>query len=158
MNKCFLELRDNIHHTSVDEKELIQLYNDVDIIVDPELDEHSTVDINNYLNDYILKCRVCGNLFPSTELLDDDSDCPICHQNSVDGFIFKGKLLSKENKQDDQDDSSEDRGDESHHYEPIKKTRSEQENNEKDNNYEIPEPTEEPIEIETGSETEDNIE
>lgn len=92
MQNNFLELNDDYINK---EK---HIYNDVEIIIDPELEDESTIDINNYVNKFILQCRICGNLFPSEELLDDDSECPICDSKSPNGFIFKGKLKHKENK------------------------------------------------------------
>lgn len=85
----FLELNDE--NTNKD-----NIFKDVDIIVDPELEDESTVDINDYLNKYILQCRICGNLFPSNEILDNDSECPICDNKSNNGFIYKGKLLKQQ--------------------------------------------------------------
>lgn len=86
-----LELKDNN-----------KIFDDVEIIVDPELEDESTVDINDYLNKYILQCRVCGNMFPSTEILDNDSECPICDSKSSNGFIYKGKLLKKKTNDDNE--------------------------------------------------------
>ena len=86
-----LELKDNN-----------KIFDDVEIIVDPELEDESTVDINDYLNKYILQCRVCGNMFPSTEILDNDSECPICDSKSSNGFIYKGKLLKKKTDDDNE--------------------------------------------------------
>ena len=91
-NKSFLELND-LYHTK-DEKDK-DVFDDVEIIIDPELEDESTVDINNYLNKFILQCRICGNLFPSDEMLDNENECPICNSKSSDGFIFKGKLKKK---------------------------------------------------------------
>lgn len=91
-NKSFLELND-LYHTE-DEKDK-DIFDDVKIIIDPELEDESTVDINNYLNKFILQCRICGNLFPSDEMLDNENECPICNSKSSDGFIFKGKLKKK---------------------------------------------------------------
>lgn len=91
-NKSFLELND-LYHTE-DEKDK-DIFDDVEIIIDPELEDESTVDINNYLNKFILQCRICGNLFPSDEMLDNENECPICNSKSSDGFIFKGKLKKK---------------------------------------------------------------
>lgn len=80
------------------------MFDDVEIIVDPELEDESTVDINDYLNKYILQCRICGNMFPSTDILDNDTECPICDSKSANGFIYKGKLLKKNNKEKDLSD------------------------------------------------------
>lgn len=91
MNNNFLQLNDL--YTSEEKKN--NIFDDVEIIIDPELEDESTVDINNYLNKFILQCRVCGNMFPSEEMLDNDSECPICDSKSSNGFIFKGKLLKK---------------------------------------------------------------
>jgi predicted Zn-ribbon and HTH transcriptional regulator len=91
MAKNFLELND-LYNT---EEENNNIFDDVEIIIDPELEDESTVDINNYLNKFILQCRICGNMFPSEELLDNETECPICDSKSSDGFIFKGKLLKK---------------------------------------------------------------
>ena len=96
----FLELNDNYN-----EEKKTHIFDDVEIIVDPELEDESTIDINNYMNKFILQCRICGNLFPSEELLDDDSECPICDSKSPNGFIFKGKL---KHKQDDKSSKKED--------------------------------------------------
>lgn len=82
----FLQLKD---------EKSTNIFDDVEIVIDPELEDESTVDINNYLNKFILQCRICGNMFPSEELLDNDTECPICDSISSDGFIFKGKLLKK---------------------------------------------------------------
>lgn len=76
----------------------IKIFDNVDIIVDPELEDESTVDINNYLNKVILQCRICGNMFPSDEILDNETECPICGEISNDGFIFKGKLKNSDEK------------------------------------------------------------
>lgn len=91
MTKNFLELNDL--YTSEEKND--NIFDDVEIIIDPELEDESTVDINNYLNKFILQCRICGNMFPSEELLDNETECPICDSKSSDGFIFKGKLLKK---------------------------------------------------------------
>lgn len=88
MNNDFLQLKDKSENKN-------NIFDDVEIIIDPELKDESTVDINNYLNKFILQCRICGNLFPSEEMLDNDSECPICDSKSQNGFIFKGKLLNK---------------------------------------------------------------
>lgn len=80
-----------------------KIFDNVEIIVDPELEDESTIDINNYLNKYILQCRICGNMFPSDEMLDNDTECPVCNETSNDGFIFKGKLKNK-NKEDNVSD------------------------------------------------------
>lgn len=96
----FLELNDS-------NKNNIKLFDDVEIIVDPKLEDESNIDINKYLNNFIFKCRICGNLFPSKDVLEDNSECPICNSQSPNGFIFKGKLLNKKEK----DDASEDKQD-----------------------------------------------
>lgn len=75
------------------------IFDDVEIIIDPELEDESTVDINNYLNKFILQCRICGNMFPSEEMLDNEHECPICDSKSSDGFIYKGKLKKKVDKE-----------------------------------------------------------
>lgn len=82
-----------------DKNKTNNIFDDVEIIVDPELEDESTVDINDYLNKYILQCRICGNMFPSTEILDNDTECPICDSKSSNGFIYKGKLLKKKDKE-----------------------------------------------------------
>ena len=95
-NNNFLQLND-----FYDSKENNNnIFDDVEIIIDPELEDESTVDIANYLNKFILQCRICGNMFPSEEMLNNDSECPICDSKSPDGFIFKGKL-QKKNKESD---------------------------------------------------------
>lgn len=96
----FLELKDDksVLDSIPDNKKMPNIFDDIEIIIDPELEDESTVDINTYLNKYILQCRICGNMFPSEELLDDNNECPICDTVSPDGFIFKGKLKPKENK------------------------------------------------------------
>lgn len=99
----FLELKTNIQNNDEDFK----IFDDVEIIVDPELEDESTVDINDYLNKYILQCRVCGNMFPSTDMLDNDSECPICDSKSSNGFIFKGKLKKKVNDSELSDEAKE---------------------------------------------------
>lgn len=96
MTKNFLELND-LYDT---EEKNDNIFDDVEIIIDPELEDESTVDINNYLGKFILQCRICGNMFPSEELLDNDTECPICDSKSGDGFIFKGRL-SKKNKKEE---------------------------------------------------------
>lgn len=90
-NNNFLQLNDL--YTSEEKKD--NVFDDVEIVIDPELEDESTVDINNYLNKFILQCRICGNMFPSEEMLDNDTECPICDSKSSNGFIFKGKLLKK---------------------------------------------------------------
>ena len=90
-NNNFLQLNDL--YTSEEKKD--NIFDDVEIVIDPELEDESTVDINNYLNKFILQCRICGNMFPSEEMLDNDTECPICDSKSSNGFIFKGKLLKK---------------------------------------------------------------
>lgn len=82
----------------------IKIFDNVDIIVDPELEDESTVDINNYLNKIILQCRICGNMFPSNEMLNNDTECPICGEISNDGFIFKGKLKNADEKEMDSEE------------------------------------------------------
>ena len=89
------------------EQNSYNIFDDVEIIVDPDLDDESTVDINNYLNKFILQCRICGNLFPSDEILDNKSECPICNSKSSNGFIYKGKLLHKSNDEDDDQELSD---------------------------------------------------
>ena len=91
MNKNFLQLND----LTASEENKNNIFDDVEIIIDPELEDESTVDINNYLNKFILQCRICGNMFPSEEMFDNDTECPICDSKSSNGFIFKGKLLKK---------------------------------------------------------------
>ena len=97
-----LELLDDI-------KDKYNIFDNVDIIVDPELEDESTVDINNYLNKYVLQCRICGNLFPSDTLLDNEEECPICNSISNDGYIYKGKLVNnkEENKSNDEEEKQE---------------------------------------------------
>lgn len=89
------------------DKSDIKIFDDVDIIIDPELEDESTVDINNYLNKFILQCRICGNLFPSDELLKNEVECPICNEISNDGFIFKGKLKKKQSEENISDDKEQ---------------------------------------------------
>lgn len=91
----FLKLNDLYSN----EEKQNNIFDDVEIIIDPELEDESTVDINNYINKFILQCRICGNMFPSEELLDNESECPICDSKSTDGFIFKGKLKKKNEKE-----------------------------------------------------------
>lgn len=91
MAENFLKLNDLYTTEEKDEN----IFDDVEIVIDPELEDESTVDINNYLGKFILQCRICGNMFPSEELLDNETECPICDSTSADGFIFKGKLLKK---------------------------------------------------------------
>ena len=38
-------------------KDEYKIFDDIQIIVDPDLEDESTVDINNYLNKYILQCN-----------------------------------------------------------------------------------------------------
>lgn len=84
----FLEFNDEI-------KKQNNIFDDVEIIVDPELKDDSTVEINEYINKHILQCRICGNMFPSTEILDNEAECPICGSISPNGFIYKGTLKHK---------------------------------------------------------------
>ena len=88
----FLQLNDMYSNKDSNDT---HIFDDVEIIIDPELEDESTVDINDYLNKFILQCRICGNMFPSEEMLDNDTECPICDSKSSNGFIFKGKLLKK---------------------------------------------------------------
>lgn len=81
-------------------KDDYKIYDDIQIIVDPDLEDESTADINDYLNKHILQCRICGNLFPSDEILDNDIECPICDSTSSEGFIYKGKLLKKKDDEE----------------------------------------------------------
>lgn len=83
------------------------VFDDVEIVVDPDLEDESTVNINNYINKYILQCRICGNLFPSDTILDNEDECPICNSTSSNGFIYKGKLINKK-KQNDLSDEEKD--------------------------------------------------
>ena len=92
---------------NVDEETDNTIFDDVEIIVDPELEDESTVDINNYLNKFILQCRICGNMFPSEELLNDEEQCPICDMSSPNGFIYKGKLLNKSKNMDVPEDTED---------------------------------------------------
>ena len=100
----FLKLNDD--YTDTDGSKF-SIFDDVEIIVDPELEDEATVDINDYLNKHILQCRICGNLFPSDEIPDDDSECPICDSKSPQGFIYKGKLLNKNNKKSLSDETTD---------------------------------------------------
>ncbi len=93
----FLELKN-------EDNSNIKVFDDVEIIVDPELEDESTVDINNYVNKFILQCRICGNMFPSDEILENETECPVCGEISNDGFIFKGKLKKKQNEENISDD------------------------------------------------------
>lgn len=93
----FLELKNK-------ENSNIKIFDDVDIIVDPELEDESTVDINNYINKFILQCRICGNMFPSDEILENETECPVCGEISNDGFIFKGKLKKNKNEENVSDE------------------------------------------------------
>ncbi len=93
----FLELKN-------EDNSNIKVFDDVEIIVDPELEDESTVDINNYVNKFILQCRICGNMFPSDEILENETECPVCGEISNDGFIFKGKLKKKQNEENVSDD------------------------------------------------------
>lgn len=88
----FLELKN-------EDNSNIKVFDDVEIIVDPELEDESTIDINNYVNKFILQCRICGNMFPSDEILENETECPVCGEISNDGFIFKGKLKKKQNEE-----------------------------------------------------------
>lgn len=101
----FLDFSDEI-------KEKNNVFDDVEIVVDPELEDESTVDINDYLNKHILQCRICGNMFPSNEILDNDAECPICDSKSPDGFIYKGKLINKKKDDSDNEDESDELSDE----------------------------------------------
>lgn len=100
-----LELKDSLYDETDKKKNTSKIWDDVEIIVDPDLEDESTVDINDYLNKYILQCRICGNMFPSTDILDSDSECPICSSISPNGFIYKGKLLKKKDKESDLTDN-----------------------------------------------------
>ena len=91
-----LELKPNINN----------VFDDVEIIVDPELEDESTVDINDYLNKHILQCRICGNMFPSTIILDNETECPICDSKSAEGFIYKGRLLKKNDNKDEKEETT----------------------------------------------------
>ena len=102
MANNFLELNDMYNS----EEKQNNIFDDVQIVIDPELEDESTVDINNYLNKFILQCRICGNMFPSNEVLSEEDECPICDSKSADGFIFKGKL-KKKNNDDNQDSEDE---------------------------------------------------
>ena len=93
----FLELK-NEDNTN------IKVFDDVEIIVDPELEDESTVNINNYINKFILQCRICGNMFPSDEILKNETKCPVCGEVSNDGFILKGKLKKNRNEENASDD------------------------------------------------------
>ena len=93
----FLELKN-------EDNSNIKVFDNVEIIVDPELEDESTVDINNYVNKFILQCRICGNMFPSDEILENETECPVCGEISNDGFIFKGKLKKKQNEENVSDD------------------------------------------------------
>lgn len=88
----FLELKDtNLNNNKHN------IFDDVDIIVDPELKDLSTIEINNYLNKHLLQCRICGNIFPSDKILNNEDECPICYNTSINGYIYKGKLKVKNN-------------------------------------------------------------
>ena len=93
----FLELK-NEDNTN------IKVFDDVEIIVDPELEDESTVNINNYINKFILQCRICGNMFPSDEIWKNERKCPVCGEVSNDGFILKGKLKKNRNEENASDD------------------------------------------------------
>ena len=93
----FLELK-NEDNTN------IKVFDDVEIIVDPELEDESTININNYINKFILQCRICGNMFPSDEILKNETKCPVCGEVSNDGFILKGKLKKNRNEENASDD------------------------------------------------------
>lgn len=93
----FLELKN-------EDNSNIKVFDNVEIIVDPELEDESTIDINNYVNKFILQCRICGNMFPSDEILENETECPVCGEISNDGFIFKGKLKKKQNEENVSDD------------------------------------------------------
>jgi len=108
------------------------IFDDVEIIVDPELEDESTVDINDYLNKYILQCRICGNLFPTDTVLDSNDECPICDSKSSNGYIYKGKLINKNRNKDvtkKEKDAIEDLNDDMEE-EQIEETKSEDTDNE----------------------------
>ena len=69
----------------------IKVFDNVNIIIDPDLEDESTVNINKYINKFILQCRICGNMFPSDEILKNETKCQVCGEVSNDGFILKGK-------------------------------------------------------------------
>lgn len=89
----FLQLKDN--YFGEENEQSTKIFDDVEIVVDPELEDESTVDINDYLGKFILQCRICGNMFPSEEMLDNEVECPICGEVSTNGFMYKGKLVNK---------------------------------------------------------------
>ena len=78
-----------------------KIYDNVEIIIDPELEDESTVDIAEYFDKHILQCRICGNMFPSDEILTDKDECPICSETSSDGYVYKGKLGNVSDKEND---------------------------------------------------------
>ena len=43
-------------------------------------------------------------MFPSDEILENETECPVCGEISNDGFIFKGKLKKKQNEENVSDD------------------------------------------------------
>ena len=104
MENNFLQLKNP--YEQKDNENTIKVFDDVEIIVDPDLEDESTVDINKYLDKNILQCRICGNLFPSSELLTNEDECPICNSKSSNGFIYKGKLVTKNDKNNEFDDDS----------------------------------------------------
>ena len=82
----------------------IKVFDNVNIIIDPDLEDESTVNINKYINKFILQCRICGNMFPSDEILKNETKCPVCGEVSNDGFILKGKLKKNRNEENASDD------------------------------------------------------
>jgi len=101
----FLELEDTSNN--------IVIFDDVEILIDPELEDESTIDINKYMDKYVLQCRICGNQFPSAEILADDEACIICDERSANGFIYKGKIAHKDKTITDDDINNDIEQDES---------------------------------------------
>ena len=115
LNEDYTSYKNLLNNTNSDKTLFNNIFDDVEIIVDPDLEDESTVDIEDYLNQHILQCRICGNLFPSETILNDE-ECPICGETSQDGFIYKGKLKRKESSNDEDEDNN-DNDDNNNNYE-----------------------------------------
>lgn len=108
----------------LDPEDMDSQIDDLQSIVD-ETPDGETPTIDDYIDDYVYTCPVCGNNFFSDEEMSSGDTCPVCGE-VPDNFILVGDVQEADDIDDDDvvDDIEDDIDDEDDVVENRKRTRS----------------------------------
>lgn len=119
-NEEIEDVDDEIVDTNVDDIDAENVSDDVVVVVDPELDSEDYEDaiedaeevIDNtpegeqptsdeYNDDFVYTCPVCGNTFFSEKEMSEGDACPVCGE-APDAYVLQGEVASDEETEDEE--------------------------------------------------------